>query len=103
MVGNGLQGVLLGVRAEQLGFGDVAIGLVMGGYFVGYLGGSFLVPKLVSHVGHIRVFGVMAALASASILVHPVAENSVVWLAVDAGLHRLCLCGDVYCLGKLDQ
>ena len=85
MVGNGLQGVLLGVRAEQLGFGDVAIGLVMGGYFVGYLGGSFLVPKLVSHVGHIRVFGVMAALASASILVHPVAENSLVWL-----LMRVC-------------
>ena len=85
MVGNGLQGVLLGVRAEQLGFGDVAIGLVMGGYFVGYLGGSFLVPKLVNRVGHIRVFGVMAALASASILVHPVAENSVVWLIM-----RIC-------------
>ncbi len=80
MIGNGLQGVLLGVRSEQLGFGDIATGLVMGGYFIGYFSGSFFVPKMVSKVGHIRVFGVMAALASASILVHPIAENSLIWM-----------------------
>ena len=80
MVGNGLQGVLLGVRAEQLKFGDVMTGLVMGGYFIGYFSGSFIVPKLVSRVGHIRVFGVMAALASASILVHPIIEYASIWM-----------------------
>lgn len=80
MVGNGLQGVLLGVRAEQLQFGDVMTGLVMGGYFIGYFSGSLIVPKLVSRVGHIRVFGVMAAIASASILVHPIVENASVWM-----------------------
>lgn len=80
MVGNGLQGVLLGVRAEQLEFGDVMTGFVMGGYFLGYLSGTFIIPKLVSRVGHIRVFGVMAALASASILVHPIVEYASMWM-----------------------
>lgn len=80
MVGNGLQGVLLGVRAEQLEFGDVMTGFVMGGYFLGYLSGTFVIPKLVSRVGHIRVFGVMAALASASILVHPIVEYASMWM-----------------------
>ncbi|MGB2324115.1 MAG: MFS transporter [Candidatus Puniceispirillales bacterium] len=80
MVGNGMQGVLLGVRAEQLEFGDVMTGFVMGGYFLGYLSGTFVIPKLVSRVGHIRVFGVMAALASASILVHPIVEYASMWM-----------------------
>ncbi|MCG8624380.1 MAG: MFS transporter [Proteobacteria bacterium] len=82
MVGNGLQAVLLGVRAENLNFGDVITGFVMGGYYIGYLLGSWLVPKLVSQVGHIRVFGAMAALASSSILVHIVFEIPMVWLAM---------------------
>ena len=82
MIGNGLPGVLLGVRAETLDFGDIITGFVMGGYYIGYLIGSWLIPKLVSQVGHIRVFGAMAALASSSILVHIVFEIPLVWMAM---------------------
>lgn len=68
MVGNGLQGILLGVRATLEGFDTVTIGLIMSLYYVGYLAGSFYVPKMVSRVGHIRVFTALASLASAAVL-----------------------------------
>ena len=33
--GGGLQNVLLGTRAPEIGFSNIAIGFVMSGYFVG--------------------------------------------------------------------
>ena len=59
MVGNGLQGVLLGIKAEQLSFGVSVTGFVMGGFYFGYVIGSFFIPTIVSRVGHVRVFGAM--------------------------------------------
>jgi MFS family permease len=80
MAGNGLQGALLGNRAEELAFGDVITGFVMSGYFAGFMLGSLFVPKMVGRVGHVRVFGAVAGLASSSILVHAIFEYSSVWL-----------------------
>lgn len=82
MAGNGLQGALLGNRAEELSFGDLVTGFIMSGYFAGFLLGSTLVPKLVSNVGHVRVFGALAGMASSSILVHTIFENSVIWMVM---------------------
>jgi MFS family permease len=82
MLGNGLQGSLLGLRASMEGFGVTATGLVMSGYFVGLLFGSMLVPKVVARVGHIRSFGAMASLASTSILVHVVVIDPWTWWAM---------------------
>ncbi len=79
MLGNGLQGSLLGVRASIEGFGVTTTGLVMSGYYIGLLAGSSVVPKLVGHVGHVRSFGVLASLASSSILVHAVFIDPAVW------------------------
>ena len=69
MAGNGLQVVLLGIEATGVGFSKVTTGFVMAGYFLGIFLGSLLVPKLLDNVGHVRVFGAMAALASAAVLV----------------------------------
>jgi MFS family permease len=66
----GVQGSLLGVRASMEGFTDASIGVVMSAYFVGFLAGSMLAPKLILQVGHIRTFGAVTALASVTILVH---------------------------------
>ena len=76
MAGNGLQGALLGNRAEHLAFGDIVTGFVMSGYFAGFVVGSTVVPKMVSRVGHVRVFGALAGLASSSILIHAVFEHA---------------------------
>ena len=82
MAGNGLQGALLGNRAEVLSFGDLITGIIMSGYFAGFVLGSTFVPKLVSNVGHVRVFGALAGLASSSILVHAIFENSALWVVM---------------------
>jgi MFS family permease len=50
MVGNGLQGTLLGIRGEIEGFSTSSMSLVMSAYFMGFLGGSRLAHP-VSDVG----------------------------------------------------
>ena len=60
MVGNGLQGTLIGVRGELEGFSTIELSVVMSAYFVGFLGASRLVPELIRRVGHVRVFAALA-------------------------------------------
>ena len=79
MIGNGILVFLLGVRASSAGFTTTISGLMMGGYFVGFFGGSHLVPKILQDVGHIRTFGALSAIASAAVLVHIIAVDPVLW------------------------
>ena len=79
MLGNGLQGTLLGLRATLEGFPTFVTGIVMSGYFVGIFLGSVLAPRLVQRVGHIRVFAALASLASISVLVHGIHVSAVSW------------------------
>ena len=82
MIGNGLQGTLLGVRATMEGFDTTTIGLIMSLYYFGFLGGSYFVPRLVSKVGHIRVFTALASLASATVLVHGLYPDPILWAII---------------------
>lgn len=79
MLGNGLQGTLLGVRASLEGFSTTTTGLVMTGYYLGFLTGSIFMPRLVTSVGHIRVFAALASLASSSVLLHTVFVDPWLW------------------------
>ena len=79
MLGNGLQNTLLGVRATLEGFGTGVTGLVMTAYFVGFVTGSTIVPRLLANVGHIRVFAALASLASSAVLVHTVFVTPLTW------------------------
>ena len=79
MLGNGLQNTLLGVRATLEGFGTGVTGLVMTAYFVGFVAGSTIVPRLLANVGHIRVFAALASLASGAALVHTVFVAPPTW------------------------
>ena len=91
MLGDGLQGTLLPVRALSVGlqrlvpdegFSATLTGLIMSTFYVGFLLGSLLVPKITARVGHIRVFAALAALASAAILVHALLVTLPVWIAM---------------------
>ena len=70
MLGAGLQSTLLGLRATLDGFPPPVTGLVMSCYYVGYLAGTFIAPRALCRVGHVRVFAALAALASVAVLVH---------------------------------
>lgn len=82
MLGNGLQGTLLGVRASLEGFSTQTTGFVMTGYYVGFLIGSTLGPKLVKNVGHIRVFAALASILSAAMLSHSIFIEPVTWFTI---------------------
>lgn len=75
----GVQGSLLGVRAELEGFEDYLIGLLMSCYFAGFLGGSMLAPRIIERVGHIRIFAAVSAVASVTILVHALYVEPWTW------------------------
>ncbi len=81
-IGNGLQGTLLGVRAQLEGFPTVVTGILMSGYYAGFLAGSTLAPRLVARVGHVRVFAALASLASTAILIHALLVNPATWVAI---------------------
>ena len=68
MLGHGLQGTLLGLRANLEAFPAAVTGLVMSGYYIGLLVGSLRVPTLVARVGHVRVFAALLSLGSTAIL-----------------------------------
>ena len=71
-LGHGLQGTLIGVRSVLEGFSFVSSGLIIAGYYVGYLTGALTIPIFLQRVGHIRVFAALASLASIAILLHSV-------------------------------
>ena len=79
LIAHGLQGSLMGVRSVIENFNYFSTGIMMSGYFIGYFIGSNATPKLVSRVGHIRVFAAFASMSSLSILIIAVYVNPIVW------------------------
>lgn len=79
MLGAGLQGTLVGLRAALEGFPTWLAGVVLAAYYFGYMGGSVMTPALVASVGHIRVFSALTALASVLILLQGVFVAPLPW------------------------
>ena len=79
MVGNGMQGTLLGIRGDIEGFDTFAMSIVMSAYFVGFLGGSRMAPGMIRRVGHVRVFSALASLISAVMILYPTFPNVLLW------------------------
>lgn len=78
MVGNGMQGTLLGIRGDIEGFSTLEMSIVMSAYFLGFLGGSRMAPGMIRRVGHVRVFAALASLISAVMILYPTITE--VWL-----------------------
>src|ERR671918_247087 len=66
--GNGLQSVLLPVRATIEAFATTSIGLIASAYSAGFVVGCLSMPHIVRRVGHIRTFAVCAAIAASVVL-----------------------------------
>ncbi|MEZ5858706.1 MAG: hypothetical protein R3D28_06825 [Geminicoccaceae bacterium] len=82
MLGHGLQNTLLGVRASIEGFPTSVTGIVMSGYSIGFLVSAIVTPRLVAHVGHVRVFAAFTALASSAILAHALLLEPISWFVL---------------------
>lgn len=80
MLGNGLVGVLIGVRSEMEGFDTAVTGLVMAAYFAGFMVGSRVTPRIMARVGHIRVFAGLSSLVAVTALTHALLVSPISWI-----------------------
>src|SRR3546814_16431875 len=79
LTGTGLFGTLLAVRGGLEGFAPNVLGLVMSAYFVGYLLGTYINPRIIHRVGHVREFAIFAACAATTAIIAPVFVAPLVW------------------------
>ncbi len=79
MVGNGVQGTILGIRGAGAGFSTFQLSIVMSSYFLGFLFGSVLAPRMIRRVGHVRVFAALGSAISAILIVYPVVPDWMAW------------------------
>ena len=92
MLGAGLQGTLVGLRASLEGFPTLLAGIMLAAYYLGYMAGSVVTPGLVNSVGHVRVFAALTSLASVLILLQGVFVAPLSWTLVRI-LFGFCFAG----------
>lgn len=80
LLGNGLLGTLLIVRAGQEGFSSGAISAMMSFYFAGFTLGALTLPRIIVSVGHVRTFAGFAAIASMTAILHVAYVDPVAWM-----------------------
>jgi len=79
LTGQGLQGMLIPVRASLENFSTISIGLMGATYFLGFTYGCWKGAVLIRGVGHVRVFAAMTATASAVPLLHGLWVDPWIW------------------------
>ncbi|MDJ0822449.1 MAG: MFS transporter [Paracoccaceae bacterium] len=92
MVGNGLQGSLLGVRGPAEGFSALEMSVIMSGYFVGFLFASRMTPGMIRRVGHVRVFAALGSFVSAALILFPAFKDPIAW-TLGRVVIGFCFCG----------
>ena len=84
MLGNGLQGTLLGIRGALEGFSTGEMSVVMAAYFVGFLFASRTAPEMIRKVGHVRVFAALGSFISAVLIMFPTVTEPWAWILLRA-------------------
>lgn len=84
LAAGGLAGYLLPLRAVEEGWSTFLISMIATGYAIGFTAGCLAVPRLVLRVGHVRVFAVLAAAMSISMLLHGLIIEPAAWVVFRA-------------------
>jgi MFS family permease len=92
LAGNGLVGTLLGVRGGLEGFSSTVLGLIMAGYFSGFVTGTFIVPRMIRGTGHVRTFAALASICSVTVLLHGLYPDPLVWF-LSRAMAGVCIVG----------
>jgi MFS family permease len=79
LIGSGLTGILLPLRAGLEGWSPLTIGFMGAFYAACFVAGCVYIPWLVRRIGHVRVYAVMAAMLAISLMAHAVFVNIPVW------------------------
>ncbi len=80
LFGHGMHLTLMPLMAEQQGWSTSLNALTTSAYFLGFGAGCVVIPNLLARIGHIRVFGVLVATTTASLLALPLLPYAPAWL-----------------------
>jgi len=92
LIAGGINGLILPLRGSDEGFSAFSLGLLGTGWAAGYVLGCLYTPLLVSRVGHIRVFGTLAATAAIAILLSAMVPSPWTWIPLRA-VSGFCFAG----------
>lgn len=92
LLGSGFLGTVVALRGGVEQFPTAVIGLVMSGFFLGYVLGSYLCPHVVRTFGHIRSFSAFAAIGCATVILHGLWVDPLVWIVLRI-LTGICMLG----------
>jgi MFS family permease len=82
VMGHGLVSTLLSLRAVAEGMSTGVIGLIVSGYYAGFVIGTLHGERVIARAGHIRAFAAFAALACISTLALPVFVDATAWIVM---------------------
>lgn len=87
-----MSGSLVSVEANAAEFGTDVTGFVMAGYSAGLLISTFVTPRLVRSVGHVRTFSGLASIVSTAVLLFPLWADPLFWFVLRL-ISGLCVAG----------
>jgi MFS family permease len=79
---SGLQSLIMPMRGQIEGFSINQLGLFGTAWAAGFVIGCAMSPRLVGRVGHIRAFGVFAAMGAAVALISGIVVNPLTWMGL---------------------
>ncbi len=93
MVGNGLLGTVLSLRASQIGMPNAVIGIVQSFNSVGCILGCLMAARLIRALGHGRTMPLVAVSASLAAVLPALSDTVAVWMVsrVATGFCLACL------------
>ncbi len=92
LMGNGLFGVLVPIRADMENFQAVEIGVLGSAYFTGLMAGCFVGPRIIGRVGHIRAFVAFTAVVTVTPLLQAMWIEPFAWYGLRV-LNGICFAG----------
>lgn len=92
LMGNGLLGILLPVRADLERFTSFEIGAMGSAHYLGLVAGCLLCPLVIARVGHIRAFVAFTASATIAPLLHAIWQEPIFWTLLRA-MTGICFAG----------
>lgn len=80
LLGSGLLNTVVALRGSLEGFSDTTLGLIGSTYFLGFFLGTFIAPRLIRRMGHIRAFAFFGAAVAACMLLHALVVQAAFWM-----------------------
>ena len=80
LLGSGLLNTVVALRGSLEGFSDTTLGLIGSTYFLGYFLGTFIAPRLIRRMGHIRAFAFFGAAVAVCMLLHALIVHALFWM-----------------------